>query len=135
MLNADQKYCRMLSLEHSAIHLLLTFIKLPFIIKIFVLSIFEWPPKTGFTVYIDIVRTFHFQSIQGCNYIFASEHSPLTANSEGSHETVGMCWLAIAFSQSRDKPPVSLSNKHCAAIKTTKMKNRCSFLSFWHHIN
>ena len=39
----------MLPLEHSAI--LLTFIKLPFVIKIFVLSIFECPLKTGFTVY------------------------------------------------------------------------------------
>ena len=48
-LNAGQKYCRMLQ-EHSAI--LSTFIKLPFvIIKIFVLSIFEWPHKTGFTVH------------------------------------------------------------------------------------
>ena len=35
--------------EHSAI--LLTFIKLPFVIKIFVLSIFEWPFYTGLTVY------------------------------------------------------------------------------------
>ena len=35
--------------EHSAI--LLTFIKLPLVIKIFVLSIFEWPFYTGFTVY------------------------------------------------------------------------------------
>ena len=35
-LNAGQKYCRMLQWEHSAI--LLTFIKLPFVIKIFVLS-------------------------------------------------------------------------------------------------
>ena len=34
--------------EHSVI--LLTFIKLPFVIKIFVLSIFDWPLKTGFTV-------------------------------------------------------------------------------------
>ena len=42
-------YCRMLIWEHSAI--LLTFIKLPFVIKIFVLSSFEWPLKTGFTVY------------------------------------------------------------------------------------
>ena len=33
---------------HSAI--LLTFIKLPFVIKIFVLSIFECPFYTGFTV-------------------------------------------------------------------------------------
>ena len=38
----------MLQGEHSAI--LSTFIKLPFVIKIFVLSIFEWPLKTGFTV-------------------------------------------------------------------------------------
>ena len=42
------KYCRMLQGEHSTI--LLTFIKLPFVIKILVLSIFEWPLKTGFTV-------------------------------------------------------------------------------------
>ena len=47
-LNAGQKYCRMLPLEHSAI--LLTFIKLPFAIRTFILSIFEWPLKTGFTV-------------------------------------------------------------------------------------
>ena len=30
--------------------MLLTFIKLPFVIKIFVLSVFELPLKTGFTV-------------------------------------------------------------------------------------
>ena len=35
-LNAGQKYCRMLQGEHSAI--LLTFIKLPFVVKTFVLS-------------------------------------------------------------------------------------------------
>ena len=34
-------------MEHSAIRS--TFIKLQFIIKIFVLSIFEWPFKTSFT--------------------------------------------------------------------------------------
>ena len=47
-LNAGQKYCRMLQGEHSVI--LSTFIKPPFVIKIFVLSIFEWSLKTGFTV-------------------------------------------------------------------------------------
>ena len=47
-LNAGQKYCRMRQVEHSAI--LSTFIKLPIVIKIFVLSIFEWPFYTGFTV-------------------------------------------------------------------------------------
>ena len=49
LLNAGQKYCRMLQREHSAI--LSTFIKLPFVIKVFVLSIFEWPLKTGLTAY------------------------------------------------------------------------------------
>ena len=48
-LSAGQTYCRMLQGEHSAI--LSTFIKLPFVIKIFVLSIFEWPFYIGFTVY------------------------------------------------------------------------------------
>ena len=46
--NAGQRYCRMLQGEHSAV--LSTCIKLPFVIKISVLSIFEWPLKTGFTV-------------------------------------------------------------------------------------
>ena len=42
----------MLLMEHSAI--LSTFIKLPFVIKsvVIVLSIFEWPFYTGFTVCI-----------------------------------------------------------------------------------
>ena len=35
-------------MEHSAIRS--TFIKLPFIIKVFVVSIFEWPFYTGLTV-------------------------------------------------------------------------------------
>ena len=45
-LNAVEKYCRIR--EHSAI--LSTFIKLPFVIKTFVLSFFEWLFYTGFTV-------------------------------------------------------------------------------------
>ena len=48
-LNTGQKYCRMLQGEHSAI--LLTCIEQPHGFKTFVLSIFEWPLKTGFTVY------------------------------------------------------------------------------------
>ena len=39
LLNAGQKYCRMLQREHSAI--LSTFIKLPFVIKIFVFVWFD----------------------------------------------------------------------------------------------
>ena len=38
----------MLQGEHSAI--LSKFIMLPFVFKIYVLSMFEWPLKTGFTV-------------------------------------------------------------------------------------
>ena len=48
-LNAGQKNCRMLPLEHSAI--LSTFIMLPFVVKTFVLSIFEWLFYAGFTVF------------------------------------------------------------------------------------
>ena len=62
-LNAGEKYCRMLQGEHSAI--LSTFIKLPFVTMIFVLSIFEWLFYTGFTV----------------PYLFrsgSSEYSPIT---------------------------------------------------------
>ena len=48
LLNAGQKYYRMIQGEHSVV--LSTFIKLPFAIRTFVLTIFEWPLKTGFTV-------------------------------------------------------------------------------------
>ena len=48
LLNAGQKYYRMLQQEHSVI--LLTCIELPFVIKFFILSIFEWQSYTGFTV-------------------------------------------------------------------------------------
>ena len=47
LLNDGQKYCSMLQGEHTAI--LSTFIKLPFVTKIFVLSILEWPFYRGFT--------------------------------------------------------------------------------------
>ena len=41
----------MLQVEHSAI--LSTFIKLPAVIKAFILSTFEWPFYTGFNVFAD----------------------------------------------------------------------------------
>ena len=46
--------------EHSAI--LSTFIKLPFVIKIFVLSIFERPFYTDFTAFVKDQQT-HFNGI------------------------------------------------------------------------
>ena len=41
--------------EHSVI--LSTFIKLPIVIKIFVLSIFEWPFYTGFAAHVTQLAT------------------------------------------------------------------------------
>ena len=55
----------MLQLEHSAI--LLTFIKLPFVTKSFVLSIFEWPFYTDFTV-SDLSHLVSFHSGQVSNF-------------------------------------------------------------------
>ena len=48
--------------EHSAI--LSTFIKLPFVIMLFVLSIFDWPFYTGFTVVISIWHYFLYAGIR-----------------------------------------------------------------------
>ena len=52
LLNAGQKYCRMLqeSILQYFSAILLTFIKVPFVLKTFVLSIVEWPLKRGFTL-------------------------------------------------------------------------------------
>ena len=44
----------MLQGNHSAI--LSTFVKLPIVIKIFVLSIFEWPFYTGFASFAIILK-------------------------------------------------------------------------------
>ena len=54
-INAGQKYCRMLQGEHSAI--LFTFITLPFVIKLFVLFIFEWPFYSCFSINVPVVST------------------------------------------------------------------------------
>ena len=71
-LNAGQKYYRML--QHSTI--LSTFIKLPFVIKIFVLSIFEWLFYTGFAVY-NVNNSYSksvcaYMSMCACNVIYGN---------------------------------------------------------------
>ena len=63
--NAGQTYCRMLLEELSVI--LLTFIKLPFVIMIFELSILEWPLKTGLTVYNNRKRSALMCKLQSDN--------------------------------------------------------------------
>ena len=77
-LNAVQKYCRMLQREHSAI--LSTFIMPPVVIKIFVLSIFERPLQTDFTVYyLDLVvptqqlLLFNLGNFKGCYFHMISD--------------------------------------------------------------
>ena len=77
-LNAGQKYCRMLQGEHSAI--LSTFIKLPFVIKFFVLSIFEWLFYTVFTVsvsleYVYITCIFSYMNRRVYDHFFTISNS------------------------------------------------------------
>ena len=66
LLNAGQKYFRMLQREHSVI--LLIFIKQPFVIEIFVLSIFEWSFYTGFTVALNNPKKFFEISLMHLPY-------------------------------------------------------------------
>ena len=80
MLNTGKKYCRML---------LSTFIKLPFVIKILVLSIFEWPLKTGFTVWLfnngaiaDMQKNTHVTPFLKVNYIQCSSFLTLCLGSK-----------------------------------------------------
>ena len=64
-LNARQNYCRMLQGEPA---ILSTFIELPFVIKIFVLFIFEWPLYTGLTVNKSATSIFCFPASGDCIY-------------------------------------------------------------------
>ena len=81
-LNAGQKYCRMLQGEHSAI--LLTFIKLPFVIKIFVLAIFERPFYTEFTEHPNIVSVSSESSPETSLLVDAISTEILSTRSGGS---------------------------------------------------
>ena len=56
-LNAGQKYCRILQVEHSAI--LLTLIKLPVVIKAIVLYILERQFYTDFTLWQFLCHTLY----------------------------------------------------------------------------
>ena len=57
-LSAGQMYCKMLPFKSKVLHsaILFTFIKLPFVIKIFALSIFEWPFYTYFIVQLSLIE-------------------------------------------------------------------------------
>ena len=81
--------------EHSAI--LSTFIKQPVVIKIFVLSIFEWLFYTGFTVLIPHAQNADIASkVEGQTFNLSLHQHPyfVYASSEGSGKTVWM-WRLI----------------------------------------
>ena len=63
--------------EHSAIRW--TFIKLPFVFKTFVLSIFEWPLKTGFIVILgpEIYSNAHLPDNFPCIAPYMEEPRPV----------------------------------------------------------
>ena len=88
---AGQKYCRMLPLEHSAI--LSTFIKLPFAIKIFVLSIFEWLFYTGFTVFrkVTLFNALKYEPVHEIS------NNLVCATSKASDQPAHTCSLVRAF--------------------------------------
>ena len=52
----DKKKTNCSLMQVKSIAILLTFIKLQFVIKIFVLSSFEWPLKTGL-LYMDLCKS------------------------------------------------------------------------------
>ena len=100
-LNTGRKYCRMLQGKHSAI--LSTIIKVPFVIKIFVLSIFERPSSTGFTVVVKM----HFSNLS-----FAL-HTHLVINLMQHYPSVTVCAFEIILSRNMTfptpaKPQISL---------------------------
>ena len=80
----------MLQREHSAI--LSTYIKLPFVMKNFVLSIFEWQLKTGFTV---LMAYDVFSKVRGLNFGLSLHQHPyfVYMSSEGSGESAHMLKL------------------------------------------
>ena len=103
LLNAGQKYFRKLQGEHFAI--LLTCIKLPFVIKIFVLSILEWPFYTGFTV-LSHKNSFKIKKLWKSNELFqmaalrkywSSNYTILAANHNSTDQTAQLCRLISSF--------------------------------------
>ena len=60
-LKKDRKLVFQTNNRLMQVNSILTFIKLPFVIKIFVLSVFEWPFYTGFTVVFKFSLVLHLR--------------------------------------------------------------------------
>ena len=75
----------MLQREHSAI--LSTSIKLPVVIKTFVLSFFEWPFYTNLTVFVQSVSEFVFNVPPATKVIWKRGHG-LECKTRNIHSTI-----------------------------------------------
>ena len=120
-LNAGQKYCRMLQGEHSAI--LSTFIKLPFVINTFVLSIFEWPFYTGFTV----ISYVHKVILYTCMHIHPEQSElprPIPLNSVESDPG---CTSRIYFDNAGCHVTLTLYNVMLMSQKPCLHNNKCDY--------
>ena len=105
-LNADQKYFRML--QHSAI--LLTFIKIKIVIKIFFLSIFVWLFYTFYCMALKrpCISCFFVRSLQPCGHLLGRANL-----------------LALLYVMFQDQLSHNASQKYCRIILSTFIKVNC----------
>ena len=126
-LNAGQKYCRMF--QHSAI--LLTFIRLTFVIKIFVLSNFERLFYKGLTVFVHFSFKLFFQSLcftTSVHHFYEGMVSESSLNSKsiisvGSFEHPQVrfgsrCKKILKFLSSNRPPDKSVTENYFSYIST-----------------
>ena len=72
-----QKYCRML--QGELLHYFRPSFKLPFFIKFFVVTIFEWLFYTGFTVYLSSARQGLIGSLHSVKLVGVAEHMDVSS--------------------------------------------------------
>ena len=110
LLNAGQKYCRMLQGEHSAIFL--TIIKQPFVIKIFVMSFFKWLLKTGFTL---VTTYFLFSGVgrHAVRWILLLKWDVFTTKKDGS---TGPNAFEIEIMGQWPRPTINLKACTCMSL-------------------
>ena len=96
----------MLQGEHSAIFS--TFIKLPFAIKIFVLSIFEWPLKTGFTAVESTIYLITGDSQDFMSWFLNALHSALNGTKKLSSSVINKTFRGKMKVYSKKVPPLEM---------------------------
>ena len=92
MQNAGQKCCIMLQGEHSAI--LSTFIKQPFSVKTFVLSISKWSLKTGFTT-CTMNFSFHGHGIVSVNPGYVDWNYKILSKCQGVSASTSILFVQV----------------------------------------